>query len=136
MKQWKASEFRAWLLYYCLPVLSGIMPSDYIYHLSLLISAIHILLGDTIILADVDKAHKQLALFYRLVPELYCEEICTANMHTLIHLSQFVLDWGPLWGFSCFGFESMNGHLRTSCHGTGYVLPQLVHTVRMRQMLQ
>ena len=41
-KQWKASEFRAWLLYYCLPVLSDLLPSDYIYHLSLLVSPMHI----------------------------------------------------------------------------------------------
>ena len=56
-------------------------------------------------------------------------------MHILIHLSQCVRNWGPLWGYSCFGFESMNGHLRKSCHGTGYILPQLIHTVRMRQIL-
>ena len=135
MKQWKASEFRAWLLYYCLPVLSGILPPDYIYHLSLLVTAMHILLSDAIRTEDLDKAHEYLTLFYRLVPELYGERVCTANMHILIHLPQFVRDWGPLWGYSCFGFESMNGHLRKSCHGTGYVLPQLIHTVRMRQML-
>ena len=29
----------------------------------------------------------------------------------------------------------MNGFLRTNCHGTRYVLPQLVHNVRMRQIL-
>ena len=101
----------------------------------LLVSAMHTLLGDAIPSADIIKANTQLELFYSLVPELYGEVVCTANMHTLIHLAQFVLDWGPLWGYSCFGFESMNGHLRKSCHGTGYVLPQLVHTVRMRQML-
>ena len=46
-KQWKASEFRAWLLYYCLPVLYDLLPSDYIYHLSLLDSAVHILLKNS-----------------------------------------------------------------------------------------
>lgn len=135
MKQWKASEFRAWLLYYCIPVLSGILPADYIYHLSLLVSAMHILLGDAIPSADIDTAHNLLLLFYRLTPQLYGTGICTANTHLLIHLSQFVHNWGPLWCYSCFGFESMNGHLRKSCHGTGYILPQLVHTVRMRQLL-
>lgn len=91
MKQWKASEFRAWLLYYCIPVLSGILPPDYIYHLSLLVSAMHVLLDDTI---ESAQAHKDLTLFYRLVPDLYGEGICTANMHLLIHLPQFVHDWG------------------------------------------
>ena len=60
-------------------------------------------------------AHEQLNLFYHLVPELYGQEVCTANMHALVHLSQFVYNWGPLWGYSCFGFESMNGFLRTNC---------------------
>ena len=134
-KQWKASEFRAWLLYYCLPVLSDLLPPDYIYHLSLLVSAMHILLGDVIPSDDVNIAHEQLNLFYHLVPELYGQEVCTANMHALVHLSQFVHNWGPLWGYSCFGFESMNGFLRTNCHGARYVLPQLVHNDRMRQIL-
>ena len=46
-----------------------------------------------------------------------------------------VKNWGPLWVYSCFGFESMNGHLRKSCHGTRLVLAQMIHTVRMRQLL-
>ena len=135
MKQWKASEFRAWLLYYCIPVLSDILPADYIYHLSLLVAAMHILLGDAIPSADIDTAHELLQRFYSLTPKLYSRSICTANMHLLIHLSECVRNWGLLWVYSCFGFESMNGHLRKSCHGTGYVLPQLVHNVRMRQTL-
>ena len=135
MKQWKASEHRAWLLYYCLPVLGDLLPADYVYHLSLLVSALHILLGDAVQIEDVEEAQKLLEHFFKLLPQLYCTEMCSANMHSLLHLSQFVLDWGPLWCYSCFGFESMNGHLRKSCHGTRYVLPQLVHNMRMRQKL-
>lgn len=134
-KQWKASEFRAWLLYYCLPVLYDLLPSDYIYHLSLLVSAIHILLSDTVQINDVEIAQKQLNLFYCLVPELYGQELCTANMHILIHLTDSVHNWGPLWSYSCFGYESMNGYIRSNCHGARYVLPQLVHNIRLRQIL-
>jgi len=105
------------------------LPPDYIYHLSLLVSAMHILLGDIIPIADVKVADEQSNLFYYLVPELYSEELCTANKDILIHLSGCVLNWGPLWAYSCFGFESMNGHLRANCHGARYVLPQLVHTI-------
>lgn len=56
-------------------------------------------------------------------------------MHSLIHLSKFVRTWGPSWCYSCFGFESMNGHLRKNCHGTRLVLTQLIHNIRMRQLL-
>ena len=132
-KQWKASEFRAWLLYYSL--LSNLMPGDYIHHLSLLVSAIHILLGDMFSASDVDFAHSLLVAFYNLLPKLYPSKICTMNMHSLVHLSTFVHCWGPLWCYSCFGFESMNGHLWKHCHGTRLILPQLIHNIRMLQLL-
>ena len=134
-KYWKASEFRAWLLYYSLPVLSNLLPADYIHHLSLLVSAMHLLLNDMISLADIDLAHNLLDLFYKLTCQLYPINICTMNLHLLIHLAKFVRSWGPLWCYSCFGFESMNGHLRNNCHGTRLVVTQLIHNVRMRQLL-
>lgn len=73
--------------------------------------------------------------FYKLTPQLYPQAVCTMNFHGLIHLSKFVRTWGPLWSYSCFGFESMNGYLRKHCHGTRNVLPQLIHNIRMQQML-
>ena len=85
-------------------------------------------------MSDV-KIAQELNVFYHLVPELYREELCTANMHILAHLSESVQNWGPLWAYSCFGFESMNSHLCANCHGFHYVLPQLVRTIRMRQIL-
>ena len=135
LKQWKASEFRAWLLYYALPVLSDLLPADYIYHLSLFVSAMHILLSDMISLEDIELAHNLLSVFYELATQLYPVEICTMNLHMVIHFSKLVRLWGPLWCYSCFGFESMNGHLRKNCHGTRLVLTQLIHNVRMRQLL-
>lgn len=134
-KSWKASEFREWLLYYSLPVLSGLLPSNYIYHLSLLVASMHIFLGDAITMTDIEVAHGLVMLFYQLIPELYPASMCTANVHNLIHLSDCVKNWGPLWCYSCFGFENMNGHLRKYCHGTGYVLPQLIQNVRLHQVL-
>ena len=47
-KYLKASEYRAFLLYYSLPVLSGILPSQYLDHFSLLVISIHTLLQQSI----------------------------------------------------------------------------------------
>lgn len=33
---WKASEFRCWLLFYCLPIFNGILRTPYVKHLVLL----------------------------------------------------------------------------------------------------
>lgn len=49
---------------------------------------------------------------------LYGPEHMTANMHQLLHLSECVRDYGPLWVFSCFKFEDMNGQIVQMFHGT------------------
>ena len=77
-------------------MLSDLLPADYIRHLSLLVSAMHLLLNDMILLADIDLAHNLLHLFYKLTCQLYPMNICTMNLHLLIHLAKFVHSWGPL----------------------------------------
>ena len=42
----KATELQAWLLFYSLPCLSGILPHKYLEHFSLLSEAIYLLLDD------------------------------------------------------------------------------------------
>lgn len=66
--------------------------------------------------------------------QLYPEELLTCNVHSLIHLTECVCQCGPLWTFSCFGFENMNGYLKKHCHGTRNVLPQLARNLRMQQI--
>ncbi len=78
---------------------------------------------------DVDVADSCLKMFYERVPELYGEVACTANMHSLCHIIQFVRQWGPLWIHSLFGFENMNCHIRRRFHGSRQVLDQLVFYV-------
>lgn len=69
------------------------------------------------------------------MPSLYPQSMCSANVHSLIHLCGFVRLWGPLWCYSTFGFENMNGYMKKHCHGTRNVLPQLIQSVAMRQAL-
>ena len=40
------------------------------------------------------------------------------NVHMLRHLIFHVKNWGPLWVYSCFSFESLNGELKKYFHGT------------------
>lgn len=44
----KATDYQAWLLYYCLPCMNGILPEKYLQHVALLAEGIHIMLGDAI----------------------------------------------------------------------------------------
>ncbi len=133
VKYWKASELRAWLLFYSIPILFEILHIDYLHHLNLLLKAMHILLGVQICHGDLTTAAKMLTLFYEKALDLYPEEFCTMNVHSLIHLAQTVENFGPLCTCSCFGFENMNGHLKKHTHGTRNVLPQLVRNLTFHQ---
>ena len=73
----------------------------------------HILLGTRITSEDIRAADEMLVLFYNLVPQLYPEEMLSPNLHSVVHLSRFVQMLGPLWAYSCFGFEIMNGYVET-----------------------
>ncbi len=135
VKFWKANEYRAWLLFYSLPVVQKFLPSEYVHHWSLLVFSMHVLLQSEIDLHILPVAEEALHTFCRLIPELYGLQACTTNMHSLSRLTAFVKKWGPLWGYSLFGFENMNGHIKKMFHGTGQVLDQLVFCVKAEQSL-
>lgn len=66
----KASELRAWLLFYSLPVLALYLPPEYTHHLSLLVASFHILLSDCIQIKDLDLAHRMLSVFFQTAGDL------------------------------------------------------------------
>lgn len=133
---WKASEIRTGLLYYALPVLSEFLPPLYLHHTSLLVTAVHILPKQDISEPQISAAEAMIDTFYKLLPELYGEESCTANAHCLTHITKYVRLWGPLWTHSVFGFESMNGHLKKLFHSHNQVHDQLLFSVQVSQTLQ
>ena len=136
LSYWKASELRNWLLFYSLPLLMDFLPYLYLHHYTLLVCALHILLQDSLSNAQVDAAEVMLCDFVALLPELYGEKRCTANAHSLTHLTKYVRHWGPLWTHSAFGFESKNGHLKHLFHARSNVLDQIVFNTDIQQTLQ
>ena len=105
---YKASEYKAWILFYALPVLSLFLPLQFSRHLSLLVCALHILLSDRVVVKELDI---MLSNFYQRAGDLYNQSIYTINMHSLEHIVAFFKLWGPLWSYSMFGFENLNGYI-------------------------
>ena len=66
-----ASEFRSWMLYYCIPVLEGLLPPPYYDHLALLVCSMHILLGDNITSEGLSQTEGMLDEFYQKFEELH-----------------------------------------------------------------
>ena len=104
---WKASEYRAWLLFYSIPVMLGILPEEYFGHHMLLVEAIYLLLQESIDLTDVSKTEVLIQHYCYKVQHYYGEHFMTANMHHLLHLAHVVRRYGPLYGYSCFTYINM-----------------------------
>ena len=73
----------------------------------------HILLQSEITDPLIHAAQSMLDEFYSLCPELYGDRMCVLNVHLLSHMANFVQLWGPLWTHSAFGYESMNGYVKS-----------------------
>jgi len=50
---------------------------------------------------------------------------CYITVHSLLHFGICIRKFGPLWGYSCFAFESIYHYVRKMVHGTNYILPQV-----------
>ena len=132
---WKASEYRAWLLFYSVPVMLDILPQDYLVHYMLLVEAIYLLLKNTIYPAELSKAELLVQHFCFKLQYYYGERYMSANVHHLLHLPKIVCDFGPLYCYSCFAYESLNGKLLKYIKGTQHVESQILETVCIKQSL-
>ena len=65
------SEYRAWTLFYALPVLSGILEVNYFQHYMLFSEALWLLLQSTVPLKDIERAELFLQEFCLNVSALY-----------------------------------------------------------------
>ena len=130
LKFWKASEFRSWLFYYSAPVLFNILPAAYYQHHLLLVEAIYTLNSDSIAPESLDKCEMMLNYYVCLFSTLYGANNMGINVHSIVHLVDTVKDLGPLFVYSCFPFESLNGDLKTLFHGTQAIDKQVASAVR------
>ncbi len=134
-KHWKASEYRSFLLYYSLPLLLGVLPLDYFQHFSLLVVTLRMFLSENITASDLKEGKVCLDLFCRKFGSLYGEQHMGINVHSLLHLTSTVEELGPLWAYSCFSFEGVNGLLLKNLHGTQGIALQCMRTYNMIQAI-
>lgn len=103
-KYWKASEFKYFLLYYSVVCPKNICPTVYLKHYLLLVHGVYTLLKSSVLPSEICQAHYSLVTFHRQFQSLYRISHMTYNLHLLTHISQCVVDWGPLWVSSAFSF--------------------------------
>ena len=93
------------------------------------------LLQETVSKQDVSLSEKVLLEFVTGVPALYGLEYCAFNIHQLLHLPAAVLNWGPMWAFSCFQFEGNIGQILSLVKGSNCVPMQVFRSFAIRKAL-
>ena len=84
---------------------------------------------------ELNKAHASLTKFVKGFQELYGNVHMTYNVHQLNHLTQTVIDWGPLSVYSTYGFEGFNLVLMRLFHGTQAVPTQIANSFLLHRAL-
>lgn len=129
--RWKASELRAFLLFYGAILLKNKLAKKYYEHFLLLVRAIHILMQSNIKKVEIDLAKTLLFIFVSDIEDLYGLSKFSFNVHQLLHLCEAVRMWGPLWSWSAFPFEDGNGSLVRLIHGTSKLKIELSNTIKI-----
>nr|XP_012234439.1 PREDICTED: uncharacterized protein LOC105679152 [Linepithema humile] len=133
---WKASKLKTWFFHYSVPVLEGILRQDYFNHYLLLVVAISMLNSEEISFFMINIARDFLNKFVREFEHLYGLQFCSINIHQLRHLPDNVIKMGPLWVFSCFEYENLNGQLLKLVHGTRHIETQIYRATAHEQFIK
>ncbi|XP_046392434.1 uncharacterized protein LOC124160594 [Ischnura elegans] len=109
---WRASEWRAWLLFYMFPSLQDLLKEKHLRHLAMLSSSTYILLKKSITSEEINAAHKLLMLYSFYFQKYFGPEEMRYNVHLLSHVAEGVQNFGPLWTHNAFMYEAQNRYLR------------------------
>lgn len=129
---WKAREWENWVIFYSGPILQTILPDNLFKHWTLLVEAIYILMKDEITTSEIYFADLLLHEFVAQTQLLYGKVCMTFNVHILLHLSESVYDWGPLWAHNAFAFKSGNGELLKVIHASNGVHHQICRHISLK----
>ncbi|KAE8737705.1 hypothetical protein FOCC_FOCC016828, partial [Frankliniella occidentalis] len=125
-KGWKASEWRSWILFYCIVCLKGVLKDKYLVHLAKLCKAAYILLQNSVSPAEVQEAHALLLSYQCDYQENFGEDSMVYQIHLLGHVCKGVLRFGPLWTHSPFPFEAQNRYMLQMLTSPYSVVKQIV----------
>jgi len=112
LKNWKATEFRSFLLYTGPIVLQSILPTSYYNHFLCLHVAITILCSKKLHSKHIGYAKQLLKYFVETFSSFYGLENVSYNVHGLTHLCDDSSNFGQLDTFSTFRFENYLGKLK------------------------
>ena len=135
-RQWKATEFRIFLLYTGKFVLKKVLGNKYYEHFLILSHAVSLIISSrTINPLNICLANKLFIYFIKQGISLYGKSFPVYNVHLLSHLGDDVLRNGALDNFSAFPYENYLGSLKKMIRGGICPLKQVINTILSRIQL-
>ena len=133
VRQWKATEFRQFLLYTGPVVLYRELPQNLYENFMLLSVSMSFLLSPDRCSAYSDYVQKLLIVFVKNFGALFGENMLVYNVHSLVHIVQDVKRFGSLDNISAFPFENFLGKLKKIVRRPQHPVPQIVRRIGERQ---
>lgn len=75
---------------------------------------------------------KGCCLNFTIICQNCTRKLCVLLMCTVSYIYVHRCELGPLWAYSCFGFENMNGVIKRDQHGCRNFLPSLTNAICMK----
>lgn len=95
----------------------------------------HYLLSASVSVQALVERKRRMLGFLHEYQNLYGKRYMIYNAHALLHLVDSVCDKGPLWGYSLYPFESINGQLGRFVNDTRYAEVQIIEKFTVLQTL-
>ncbi|XP_058839338.1 uncharacterized protein LOC131695030 [Topomyia yanbarensis] len=128
---WKANEWLQWLLHFSSICLKPYLPNEQYKHHRVLVTSIAQLLQPNLSENTLNACDIQLKKYVKDFEIFYSIDEMNYNVHLLLHIVQCCKNFGPLWAFSLFFYEDINGVLKKYAKGPKEPLIQIANRYTM-----
>ncbi len=123
----KANDFDACLTFYSSNLFDAIFENEeYLDHFHLLAKISFLARQEFISQTDLQTISNWCTEFVERYEILYGVERMTFNVHQILHIPRCIANHGPIFKFSAYPFESMNGRLRSLFNGSNNISSQIM----------
>ena len=109
--------WKAWMLYFCLPMCSAFIPTNLLEHFVLFVNSTYTLLKVEITKDELNKCERDLMAFVAHYETHYGTSNMSFNVHVVVHLVMSFRMSGPMWATSALPFESNIYALKQTING-------------------